>query len=181
MALQVAFAEQGLALERLGQLGLEAGDRAVRGDVGDLEQVAVRFLEFRHLIGINLEVEAFEMGGGAGGIDALQPVGDEVQAVVERDEVVQLLVFLQPLLLLFVLMLQFRGALLQKRDRLVIGAAAFLHQVFDELRVETVGDQGGRLGVGVAGGDQDDETAAHGLGIDAAQGGGGRRRAGPRP
>ena len=180
VALQVALAEQLLALERLSEVGLEAGNGAMVADVGDLQQVATRLSEFGHLLGVHLEIKAVEMGGGAGGIDAFQAVGDEVQAVVERDQIVLLLILLQPLLLLLVLLLQLGGALLQEGDRIFIGAAAFFHQIVDKLLVETVRHQGGGFGIGMAGGDGNDEAAPHGIGGDAAKGRGRRRRAGSR-
>ena len=178
MPLKVALAEHRLALGGPRELVAEIGNGAVARDVGDLEQVAVSLLEALDLAVVHLEVQPVEVGGGARGIHAFQPVGHDVQAVVERDEVVLLLVFLQALLLVLVFLLQLGRALLEKRDRLLVGAAALGHQVVDELAVETVGDDGGGLGIAMPGGDQDDEAAAHGFGGHVSEDGRGRRRRG---
>ena len=79
------------------------------------------------------------------------------------------LVFLQALLLLLVFLPQFRGALVEEGDRVLIGTAAFLHQVVDELIVEAVGDPGGGLRIAMLRSDGDDEAAPHGICEHVAQ------------
>ena len=83
VALQVPFLEQGLALKRLGELRLEIRDAGMACEIRNLKQVAIFRFEIVHLFGINLETKPVEMRCSARGVDTLQPVADEVQAVVE--------------------------------------------------------------------------------------------------
>jgi hypothetical protein len=178
VALEVAFAEDGLLLAQLGPLLLEGGDGAVGGDVGDLEEVAALGLNALDLLEEHLEVEALESDGGEGGVDGAKAVGDDVDAGGEGDEVVAALVFLEAAFGGLGLEAELLGAAAEVFDGELVFAADVLDEVVDELAGVAVGDDRGALGVAVLDGDGDEETVAEVADEDVAdEGAGGGRGA----
>ena len=162
MTFQIAFAEDGLLFVEVGELRLEAGNGSVVGDVGNLEKVAPFLLHPRDLAQEIFDLDAFMTGLGQGGVDGAEAVADNVDAVIERDEVVLATVVLQAGFSHVGFILQFLGAAAEVVDGEFVFAPDILDQITHELLNEAVGDERGSGRVPVLRGDGDEVTVADG-------------------